>query len=155
MSSHAGNIQKIRELPSRLEALVSGLTPEQLTTAYMPNEWTVAQNVHHLADTHMNCFRHFKMILTRDDYQFQPLGPDDWAALPDADNAEIEDSLLILRGLHCRWATLLESLGADQWARFGLHATRGQVTLEALAQTYAKHGEDHLAQIQSVLDAMG
>lgn len=155
MPTHAENIQKIRDLPGKLEALVSGLNAEQLTTHYVPNEWTVAQNVHHLADTHMNCFRRFKMILTRDDYNFQPLGPDLWAALPDADNAEIGDSLAILGGLHKRWATLMASMSAEQWKRSGLHATRGALTLEWLAESYAQHGEDHLTQIQSVLDAMG
>ncbi|MCB0065383.1 MAG: DinB family protein, partial [Caldilineaceae bacterium] len=47
-------ITKFRRLPRQLRTLVERLGDEQLTTRYLPNEWTVAQNVHHLADAHMN-----------------------------------------------------------------------------------------------------
>ena len=36
-------IEKIRLLPSQIEALTDGLTNEQLTTPYLPGEWTVAR----------------------------------------------------------------------------------------------------------------
>jgi hypothetical protein len=40
-------IEKIRHFPAELEALVAGLTAEQLTTSSLDGEWTIAQNVHH------------------------------------------------------------------------------------------------------------
>jgi hypothetical protein len=55
-------IEKIRELPERLREQVSGLTDAQLTTHFLAGEWTVAQNVHHLADSHMNSFIRTRLI---------------------------------------------------------------------------------------------
>ena len=49
---------------------VDGLSVEQLTTPYNAPEWTIAQNIHHLADTHMVCIRRFKLILTSPTFQF-------------------------------------------------------------------------------------
>ncbi|MCB0116959.1 MAG: DinB family protein, partial [Caldilineaceae bacterium] len=49
-------IEKISALPAQIAALTTGLSSDELTTAYIPGEWTVAQNVHHLADSHMNSY---------------------------------------------------------------------------------------------------
>src|SRR5688572_14821349 len=91
-------IDKIGRLPDQLEALVCDLSVEQLTTHYLPHEWTVAQNVHHLADSHMNSFIRLKLILTEEKPTVRPYDQDAWALKPDADNPELETSLLLLRG---------------------------------------------------------
>ena len=57
-------IDKIRALPIQLEELIEGLSTEQLTTPYLKGEWTVAQNIHHLADSHMNSYIRIKLMLT-------------------------------------------------------------------------------------------
>lgn len=59
-------IEKIRMLPTQIEQLTANLTPEQLTTPYLQGEWTVAQNVHHLPDSHMNSYIRCKLIATED-----------------------------------------------------------------------------------------
>jgi len=53
-------IDKIRVLPEQLAARVRGLSVEQLTTHFLAHEWTVAQNVHHLGDSHVNIPRRLK-----------------------------------------------------------------------------------------------
>ncbi|MEY4222094.1 MAG: hypothetical protein RL334_736 [Chloroflexota bacterium] len=45
-------IENLRQLPVQLRAALRGLTPAQLTTHFLANEWTVAQNVHHLQSSH-------------------------------------------------------------------------------------------------------
>ena len=57
-------IENIRHFPAELEALVTGLTAEQLTTPALDGEWTVAQIVHHLPDSHMNSYIRCKMMTT-------------------------------------------------------------------------------------------
>src|SRR5918911_671482 len=96
-------IEKIRDLPAQLKERVSGLTDEQLTTHYLAGEWTVAQNVHHLADSHMNSFVRLKLILTEDRPTLKPYDQDLWAELADSGTTALEESLSILEGLHRRW----------------------------------------------------
>lgn len=155
MPQHHDLIEKIRTLPAQVKTLVQDFTPEQLTTPYNAGEWTLAQNIHHLADTHMVCIRRYKLILTSETFNFTPYDVNAIAALPDAKDADIAYSLSILEGLHARWAILLENLTDEQWLKSGQHATRGEITLEHLTELYAKHGEDHLKQMQDVIDAMG
>ena len=66
MTTHAERQQKIERLahlPELLERVVAGLMPEQLTTRYIENEWTVAQNVHHVFDSHARGYVNGKLIL--------------------------------------------------------------------------------------------
>lgn len=146
-------IAKIRQLPAQLEVVVRDLTPVQLTTHYLANEWTIAQNVHHLADSHINSFVRLKLILTEDKPTLKPYNQDAWATRVDADNPSIETSLQLLRGLHARWSALLESLAESDWLRAGLHPEIGEITVEDLLRIYAGHGEGHIDQIQRTLAA--
>ena len=149
-------IDAIRKLPPQLRAIVRDLSVEQLTTAYNAPEWTIAQNIHHLADTHMVCIRRFKLILTSPSFQFTAYDVNALAELPDAKDADIEYSLKLLEGLQARWAILLENLSDDEWGMIGRAASpdRPDFNLEQLAFVYSQHGINHLEQIQDVLDKM-
>jgi hypothetical protein len=146
-------IDKIRRLPAQLEALVSPLTPSQLTTPYLAGEWTVAQNVHHLADSHINSYIRMRLMLTEDHPTLKPYDQEVWATLPDAGTPDLQSSLAILRGLHHRWVQLFESLQEDDWARAGLHPEVGEITVEDILRIYSDHCDAHLDQITRTLAA--
>ena len=144
----------IRNFVPRLREQVAGLSPQQLTTAYNAPEWTVAQNVHHLVDSHINSYVRFKLILTEDNTTIRPYDQDAFAGLPDASDAHIEDSLLILEGLHRRWARMLDHI--TDWGKAGYHPELEQpVSLDDLLDIYSEHCNAHIRQIQDVLDKMG
>jgi hypothetical protein len=133
--------------------VLAGLSAEQLTTAYLEGEWTAAQNVHHLADSHMNAYIRTRLILLEDQPTLKPYNQEDWAALPDASAADVSASLAILRGLHARWAALFEGLSDADFARAGNHPEVGIITIADLLRTYARHGAAHIDQIQRTLAA--
>ncbi|MHB1134052.1 MAG: DinB family protein [Chloroflexota bacterium] len=146
-------IARIAALPEQLEAAVGRLSPAQLTSRYLADEWTVAQNVHHLADAHLNAFARIKLMLTAERPSFFAWDQPRWAEMADANGADLADSLAILPAKHRRWVTLLESLGEEQWRRPGLHPERGEMTVDDQLRTYAGHGEAHLQQIAKTLAA--
>ncbi len=146
-------IAKIGNLPSQLEKITAVLSTTQLTTHFLPAEWTVAQNIHHLADSHMNSFMRMKLILTEELPELRPYLQDDWAILADGTPAALQNSLQLLAGLHSRWVILFESLSVAQWQRQGIHPDIGAVSIEDILISYAAHGEGHIAQIQRTLAA--
>jgi hypothetical protein len=146
-------IAQIRQFPSQLEQVIRGLTDEQLTTHYLDGEWTVAQNVHHVADSHMNAYIRTHLLLTEENPTIRPYFQERWAELPDSTPPSLDDSLEILRGLHHRWARLFEGLSEEQWARPGLHPDNGPITVESILQSYVEHGAGHIDQIQRTLAA--
>jgi hypothetical protein len=147
-------IGKIEALPGLLEQQVGALGAEELLARPLAGEWSVAQNVHHLADSHMNAFLRTKLILTEDRPTFKSYDQDAWAETPDAANADVGSSFALLRGLHARWVILLRSVEGDEWTRTGLHP-EGQrtYTIDDILRTYGNHGEAHLDQIRRTLEA--
>lgn len=147
-------IETLERFPHRLAEQIEGLSAEQLTTVAVPGEWTIAQNVHHLVDSHMNSYIRMKLIYTEDHPTLKPYDQNIWAELADANDANVDDSLMMLRGLHRRWVRFLRNLDEDDWSRTAQHPEIGDITLHEMVVGYANHCEAHTAQIQAVLDAM-
>ncbi len=143
-------IQKIRELPAKLEETVKGLNDSQLDTPYRDGGWTVRQVVHHLGDSHMNAFLRFKWMLTEDFPKIKTYDQDVWAASPEY-KLPIEPSLVLICGLHARWAAMLESISDHDWiARTADHPENGIVTLDKMLDIYSNHGEKHCGHIMGL-----
>ncbi|KAB8145146.1 metal-dependent hydrolase [Chloroflexia bacterium SDU3-3] len=146
-------IDRLRIFPNELALLVGKLTPAQLGTPYLAGEWTVAQNVHHLADSHMHSYTRCKFALAEENPTIKPYDQDVWAALPDASDVDLAPSMALLRGLHTRWADFFAALPEAAWARTIFHPERGTVTLGQLLDDYVAHGQGHIDQIARTLAA--
>jgi hypothetical protein len=145
-------IDRLSRFPDELEALVKGLSDHELYTAFIPNEWSVAQNVHHLPDSHMNAYVRTHLILTEDKPPLKGYAQAEWAKLADY-KLPIEHSLAILRNLHVRWCAIFSSLSASDFARSGIHSEIGEVNLDDILNTYTNHCEAHIEQITRTLAA--
>jgi uncharacterized damage-inducible protein DinB len=125
---------------------VTGLSENQLDTRY--RNWTVRQIVHHLADSHLNCFVRFKLALTEETPTIKPYDESRWAELEDAKVGDIRPSLALLQGLHSRWTRLLRSMTDGHFARSFFHPEKGQnVSLSSALCYYAWHSRHHTGQI--------
>jgi hypothetical protein len=145
-------IAKIRNFSQQLNSLVSSYAETQLDTPVATGEWSIRQIVHHVADAHYNGYIRMKLVLTENKPILKPYDQEAWADLQDM-KLPIQASLLILQGLHERWASLLESLPEASWERSGVHLENGLMKLDDLLVTYADHGETHLAQISKLKPA--
>ncbi|MYC95284.1 MAG: metal-dependent hydrolase [Caldilineaceae bacterium SB0661_bin_32] len=146
-------IEKIRRLPQQVEELISGLSPQELTAKPLADEWTVAQNVHHIADSHINSYVRCKLMATEDNPTLKPYDEGAWALLTDGSSDDLSDSIALLKALHARWVQFWENLPDDAWQRTGMHPESGPVTLARQLDLYVEHGEAHLDQIRRTLAA--
>lgn len=151
----ANAIAAIRALPVQLQQCVAGLTPAQLVARPLAHEWSIAQNVHHLADSHMTAYMRCKLIATEDRPPLKAYDQDAWAALPDGAAADITLSLQLLVALHARWADFFAACADTDWHRVGIHSVSGEVSLQRQLLAYAAHGQEHLTQIAAVKTALG
>jgi len=140
-------IQKISELPNKLEEAVRGLNDAQLDTPYRDGGWTVRQVVHHVADSHMNAFLRFKWMLTENFPKIKTYDQNAWATTPEY-RLPIDTSLALIRELHKRWTAILESISEKDWTtRTADHPENGVMTLDQMLNTYSEHGEKHCGHI--------
>jgi uncharacterized damage-inducible protein DinB len=140
-------INQISVLPSRLLENVSNLSNTQLETPYREGGWTVKQLIHHMADSHVNAYIRTKWTLTEDCPLIKAYDEKLWAITPETNN-DIGLSLLLIKSLHQKWATLLSQLTEVERARSFIHPeTQNKINLNMLIHNYAWHGEHHLAHI--------
>ena len=102
-------IQLLRVATDEIAAEVVHLSVAQLTTPYLANEWTVAQNVHHLPDAHSYAINNLRLVLSEDKPTWKSYNPDGFAQIADAREADISVSLDLMRAMHIRWVRMLES----------------------------------------------
>ncbi|BCS31256.1 putative metal-dependent hydrolase [Luteitalea sp. TBR-22] len=143
-------ISTIRQFPQTLRAAAASLSEAQLATPYREGGWTARQVIHHVADSHVNAYVRTRWLLTEDRPDLKAYDEKAWAELPDAALTPIEPSLALVEALHQRWATLLEALPDEAFAREIVHPERGPMTLDKLVQMYAWHGRHHVAHLQIV-----
>lgn len=151
----AGFLGDIAAAPEFLREAVRGLNDDQLDTPYRPEGWTVRQVIHHVADSHMHSNIRMRFALTSEEPTIMPYPESVWAELPDARNAPVETSLLLLENLHHRWVALLKTLTEADWARSFRHPELGPVRLDTNLALYAWHGRHHTAHITRLRDRMG
>ena len=147
-------IQKIQQLPLKLETAVKGLNDTQLDTPTGEGKWTSRQIAHHIADANINAYSRMKLIVTEEKPILKPYNQDQWASLADCKNGRLESTLMLIKGLHERWVMFLNSLPETSWTREGIHLENGKVTLEDVLKIYSKHGETHMQQIISFREKM-
>jgi hypothetical protein len=151
-----GYINDIRYLPSLIETAVQTLDAHQLGTPYRPGGWTVAQVVHHLADSHMNAVTRLKLALTEDNPTIKPYEEAAWAELADVKRTPINISITLLYALHARWTNLMDALPAAAWERTFVHPAQGKTfDLRTQAANYSWHGRHHLAHIVNLKEREG
>jgi hypothetical protein len=149
-------IHRIERFPYRLRELVEPLSEEEMNWRYRPGGWTIRQVVHHCADSHMNAFMRFKLALTEDTPSIKPYFEDRWAETPDILGSDVENSLLILQGVHTRWAILVHSLKPEELKKQYFHPQRGiKVVLDENTGFYAWHSDHHLAHVRQAINARG
>ena len=148
MDSRRHDIARIQSLPAKVRQAVTGLDESALRRAYRDDGWTIRQLVHHLPDSHMNGYIRFKLALTEDTPTIKPYDENAWATLRDVRETAIEVSLSLLEAIHVRWTAILESMNDADFAREYVHPEHGRkFTLDEALQSYAWHGDHHLAHI--------
>lgn len=147
-------IVDIDHYPALLRQAVENLDNNQLDTPYRPEGWTVRQLVHHIADSHMNAFIRTRLALTEEFPTIKAYDQDAWCKLVDNENAPVEWSLLIVEGVHKRWASVLRRV--EDWSAGFYHPEyKRRYRLDQMVANYQWHGEHHLAQILGLRERMG
>jgi exoribonuclease II len=148
-------IKTLELLPAEIRKAVIGLNDKQLDTPYRDGGWTVRQVVHHVADSHMNCYCRIKLILTEDKPSIRPYLEAKWAELTEAKTAPVEISLNILDAVHKRMVMTLNNITIEDLDRMYYHPENKQTNpLKGLIALYDWHSRHHTAHITRLRQRM-
>jgi uncharacterized damage-inducible protein DinB len=145
--------------PARLREALSGLTHEQLRARPTPDRWSVLEIAIHLADAEIMGAGRIRLAYAEPGASFVVYEQAQWAEAlryRDASPAELEQALTLFAALRATTTPIFRGAGDDDWEQLhGLHPERGLMTLRALLEMYADHGDRHIAQILDRRRALG
>jgi DinB superfamily len=145
-------ISVLEHFPKAINDLTYTLSIAELNYKYRPDGWSIKQIVHHCADSHINAFVRTKLALTEILPAIKPYNEASWANLADGNCDVILDSLLIIKGIHARWTTLLKSLSTADFEKDYYHPENNKnYKLSEVVALYAWHCKHHLAHIKNAL----
>ncbi len=143
----------IESLPAKVQQLTDGFKANQWSQTYRPDGWTALQVVHHLADSHMNCFIRFKWAMTEDNPTIKAYNEKAWANLPDVMQSAPIISIQLLHALHQRWSSLISNMTEKDFAKTFYHPVQQKShSLKGAVGLYAWHGNHHLAHLKIIAD---
>jgi DinB superfamily len=137
----------------RLARLLSGASRQRLARRPAPGKWSVNEIVAHLSETEVVVGYRMRTILGAPGTPIQAFDQDKWAAAGNYAARDAKKSLALFRAVREANLELLRSLAAEQWKQFGVHAERGEESIETTVRMMAGHDVNHLRQVETLLSA--
>jgi len=135
----------------KLAKLLHAKSAAQLRKRLAPEKWSASEILAHLADSEIVLGWRIRSILGAPGTPIQAFDQNAWATSGHYDKRDARKSLEQFRVLRETNLVLLKSLSPDQWKHYGLHAERGEESIERLVTLMAGHDLNHLEQLQALL----
>lgn len=134
-----------------IEKLMKGKPAAKLRKRPAPDKWSVGEILAHLADAEIITAWRLRAILAAPGTPIQAYDQDALAAARNYAKHDPKKSLGHFRVVRETNLALYKSLSPEQWKQFGLHAERGEESLEHIARMMAGHDINHLQQMERIL----
>jgi uncharacterized damage-inducible protein DinB len=148
-------LEVVRATPAALENAVAGLDRATLHRPERAGKWSIGQVVAHLADSELVWGYRMRRVLAEDRPTLTGYDQDRWADRLGWAEAEVPESLAVLKAIRAGNLRLLARASATDLARVGLHNERGEESITRMLELYAAHDLVHLNQIERIKKAVG
>jgi len=135
----------------KLARLIKGAAPAKLRKRPAPEKWSPAEILAHLADAEIVVSWRIRAILGAPGTPIQAFDQDAWVAAGHYGKRDARKSLEQFRVLRDTNLALYKMLTPEQWKHYGMHAERGEETIERIVGMMAGHDINHLEQIERLL----
>jgi hypothetical protein len=134
-----------------LARLLRGVAPAKLRKRPAPAKWSVQEIVLHMADTEIVAGFRIRMILGKPGTPLAGFDQDDWVVAGNYSKRNVGTALAQFTALRAANLALLKTLSPDQWKHSGVHAERGEESVETIVRMMAGHDVNHMGQIERIL----
>jgi hypothetical protein len=142
------------ETPAALDRAIDGVPTVRLKQPEKPGEWSIGQVLQHLVDSEVVWAWRMRLILAQDRPTITGYDQDQWADNLHYDEADPSESLETFGVLRRANLRLIARASPQDLQRVGVHAERGEESVEHLRRLYAGHDLMHLQQIERIRNAV-
>src|ERR1700676_3565633 len=135
----------------KLGRLIEGVPAAKLRKRPAPEKWSVAEILAHLADSEIVRGWRMRQILGAPGTAIQAFDQNVWAISGHYEKRDPRKSLELFRVVREANLALLKSLRPEQWKHHGVHAERGEESIEHIVQMNAGHDINHTKQVERIL----
>jgi hypothetical protein len=135
----------------RLARLLRGVSKQRLARRPAPGKWSVNEIVAHLSETEVVVGYRMRTVLGAPGTTIQAFDQDRWAAAGNYAARDAKKSLALFRAVREANLELLQGLTPEQRKQFGVHAERGEESIEMMVNMMAGHDLNHLRQVEALL----
>lgn len=135
----------------RLARLLKSATPAKLRKRPAPEKWSPVEIVAHFADVEIVIGWRVRSILGAPGTAVQAYDQDAWVVSGHYAKRDARKCLEQFRVLREANLALYKTLTPGQWKHHGMHAERGQESIERIVRMLAGHDINHLEQIEQIL----
>jgi len=152
-----GNLESLEPLKvqagtaKKIEKLLQRIPSAKLRKRPAPDKWSITEIVTHLADTEMVCGYRMRIILATPGTPIPAFNQDVWVTAGHYDKRDARKSLEQFRAVREANLALLKTLTREQWKYHGIHAERGEESIEHIVRMFAGHDINHTKQIEAIV----
>jgi hypothetical protein len=154
MQSHAQGQEPLKvqaATAKKVGRLLKGVPAAKLRKRPAPDKWSVAEIIAHIADTEIVCAWRMRLILGAPGSPVHAFDQDAWVTALHYEKRDAHKALEQFRVLRETNLALLKSLRPEQWKHSGMHAERGEESIEQIVRMYAGHDLNHFGQMERIL----
>ena len=144
----------LEQTPQALGKAIDGLSPLELARPEGPGKWSIGQVLQHLTDCELVWGFRLRMVLAHDRPPITSFDQDLWAERLRYDQADPRTAIDELATLRRGNLRLLARAEPGDLKRVGIHAERGEESVEHMIRMEAGHDLIHLRQIDRIRKSM-
>jgi hypothetical protein len=135
----------------KIERLIKNVPAARLRKRPAADKWSVSEILAHLADAEIVGGFRMRLILGAPGTPVTAFDQDSWVTSGHYDKRDPRKSVEQFRVVREANLALLKSLTPEQWKHYGMHAERGQETIEHIVRMFAGHDLNHVRQMEEIL----
>lgn len=125
--------------PRKLERVLNGVSSANANKRPAPGKWSINEILAHLVDVEFATGYRMRVVLGAPGSPLQAFDQDAWAENMRYHKRKFRASFEQFRALRGANLALLKALTPEQWKQFGIHAERGEQSIETLVKMAAGH----------------
>jgi hypothetical protein len=156
MFSHIKGSDPLKMLaaaPRKLERALKGVSTAKASKRPAPGKWSINEILAHLFDVELVIGYRVRTVLGAPGSALQAFDQDVWAEKMHYHKRDARKSFEQFRAVREANLALLKTLTPEQRKQFGIHAERGEQSIETIVKMQAGHDINHIQQIEHILAA--